>query len=312
MQGKLVRGRFASRILNLIILVISILIALAYFIPSWIEDKITSESIYTIIYVLCDTMVCCSIPCIIFLFVYVFKRTSIKKHIALKRFSVFLRFIMFFVGIGLYAISYVLPYFEEIVNELPVGDISSILEMIVSLQEVYKEVGIILLVLFVIILIISRMGKHYYQYTKSMAVEYERINTSPHFTYSERNLHSKELLKAYKNLDESFKINSNSQPQPSSVNKNNQPVASYQHNNRRFYEDYSLEGSALGILAILFAIFCAPLGLLLGIIGLCIYKNSKNRKRCKIAIFIVIIITIISFVFGLSILSWILSMLETY
>ncbi len=316
MYGKLAIGRIASRLLDLIILAISILIVLSYFIPTWIADKITSESTYNIIYVLCDTMVCLSIPCVIFLLVYIFKRTRIKKHIALKKYSVFLRVVMLLIAIGLYATSYVIPYFEEIIaeviSELPIDCLSSILEMVVSLQEVYKEVAIILAVSFVVILIISRMGKHYYEYTKSMAIEYERINSSSQFTYSEKNLHTKEVLKAYRKLDESFKITITRPTQSTPHSTTSQLLPSSHYTNRSYHNDYSTEGSAIGILAIICAIFCTPLGLLLAIIGLCIYKNPVNRKRCKIAIFIVIIMIIISFVFGLSILSWILGMLETY
>lgn len=44
------------------------------------------------------------------------------------------------------------------------------------------------------------------------------------------------------------------------------------------------ESGALGVLAIVFGALGGWLGLVFGIIGLCINKNPKNRKNCKIGI----------------------------
>ncbi|MCM1196100.1 MAG: zinc ribbon domain-containing protein [Roseburia sp.] len=44
------------------------------------------------------------------------------------------------------------------------------------------------------------------------------------------------------------------------------------------------EGSVLGILSIVFGAFGGWLGLVLGIIGLCMYKEPNNRKKCKVGI----------------------------
>ena len=44
------------------------------------------------------------------------------------------------------------------------------------------------------------------------------------------------------------------------------------------------ESSTLGILALVFGILGGWLGLILGIIGLCTYKDKNNRKNCKIGL----------------------------
>lgn len=50
------------------------------------------------------------------------------------------------------------------------------------------------------------------------------------------------------------------------------------------YESRREEGSALGILAIVFGALGGFLGLLFGIIGLCVYRTHSNRKNCKAGI----------------------------
>ncbi len=48
--------------------------------------------------------------------------------------------------------------------------------------------------------------------------------------------------------------------------------------------DQKEEGSALGILSIIFGALGGWLGLVFGIIGLCIYKTKENKRNCKIGI----------------------------
>ncbi len=59
------------------------------------------------------------------------------------------------------------------------------------------------------------------------------------------------------------------------------------------------ESSTLGILAIVFGAMGGWLGLILGIIGLCIYKRKENRQKCIIgmcffAMWMVLLIVIIA------------------
>lgn len=49
-------------------------------------------------------------------------------------------------------------------------------------------------------------------------------------------------------------------------------------------ESLQKESSALGVCAIVFSVLSGFVGLVLGIIGLLLYKDPRNRKNCKIAI----------------------------
>lgn len=59
------------------------------------------------------------------------------------------------------------------------------------------------------------------------------------------------------------------------------------------------ETSTLGVLAIVFSVFGGWLGLVLAIIGLCTYKLEENRKKCKIALGIVITEVILGIVIAI-------------
>lgn len=63
------------------------------------------------------------------------------------------------------------------------------------------------------------------------------------------------------------------------------------------------ESSALSVCALVFSVLGGWLGLLLGIIGLVVNKNPKNRRRCKFAIgiFIAWIVLIVLFFVGVEI-----------
>ena len=68
-------------------------------------------------------------------------------------------------------------------------------------------------------------------------------------------------------------------------------------------EIVSQESSGLGIAAIVFSVFGGWLGLILSIIGLCVYKTKKNKKNCKIALGICIawvVIWVIIFIAGIA------------
>ena len=66
-----------------------------------------------------------------------------------------------------------------------------------------------------------------------------------------------------------------------------------------YEQEQEKEKPVLGILALVFACFGGWLGLILGIVGLCNYKEEKNRKRCKIAIGITIAWFAIGIIAGL-------------
>lgn len=64
-------------------------------------------------------------------------------------------------------------------------------------------------------------------------------------------------------------------------------------NNNSFQAVKSEENAAIGILAIVFSVIGGWIGLVFSIIGLCIYKEQKNRRNCKIALGISIAIVAI-------------------
>lgn len=100
-----------------------------------------------------------------------------------------------------------------------------------------------------------------------------------------------------KEINNDSKFCPNCGQQVNNSNVNNSYYSNVNYNNNGFVSQPKEETPAIGILAIVFSVLGGWVGLVFSIIGLCIYKEERNKRNCKIGLGISIAAIVIWIIF---------------